>query len=475
VLRTLPRRRTAALAAEALVVTYPLVLMDLARAQLTTSAAGALTAPINQFAHMGGFGDAPFAPVITPNRDTLTSSAWLDLSGEPLVLTVPDTAGRFYAMPLYDAWTSIFATIGARTTGTRGREFVLVGPRWRGRLPRHLPVVQSPTAMAWILAHIRSDGPEDHAAVRALQAGIQLTALGRWSGQPLVPEPRPVESGPRMASSPVARLARMEPREYFEVVAHLLAENPPHRADRVRIERMSALGVGPRHPPTWSVRERPLLQEIARGMANGLAQVEATGASLASSWSPWTCPQDLGRRRSDPLLRAAAAWTGLGAWPRSDALFFTTRADASGRPLAGTEHYALRFAPGALPPAQAFWSLTVYEDVSLVIAERSGRPTLGDRDDLRHDPDGSTVVLLQSEPPDRDDANWIQTPRGPFSLALRLFWPRPAALDGSWRPPPVEHVPGSSALPLASGPLHVPAGARVEDPWETTKADTGPV
>src|SRR4051794_32074007 len=111
--------------------------MDLARAQLTaTTTASALRAPVNQFAHVPGFPLATSAPVITPNVDTLTSSAWLDLSAEPLVLSLPDTGGRYYAMPSYDAWTTVFAVLGARTTGTRARTCVLVGERWRGDLPR---------------------------------------------------------------------------------------------------------------------------------------------------------------------------------------------------------------------------------------------------------------------------------------------------------------------------------------------------
>src|SRR3954454_10788997 len=162
----MPRRATA-VAAEAFVVTYPLVLMDLARSQLTaTTKPGPLRAPVNQFAHMPGFPLAASAPVVSPNVDTLTSSAWLDLSAEPLVLSLPDTGGRYYAMPMYDAWTTAFGTLGTRTTGTRALDAVLVPPRWRSRLPRELHVVQSPTAQAWIVGHIRSDGPHDHPAVR---------------------------------------------------------------------------------------------------------------------------------------------------------------------------------------------------------------------------------------------------------------------------------------------------------------------
>ncbi|MGZ4603918.1 MAG: DUF1254 domain-containing protein [Kineosporiaceae bacterium] len=205
-MHAVPRRRTATLAAEALIVTYPLVLMDLVKAQLTATArAGSLRAPVNEFAHMPRFAPAPLAPLITPNLDTLTSSAWLDLSSEPLVLSVPDMGGRYFAMPVFDAWTTTAAAIGARTTGTGAREFALVGPRFRGALPRHLAVIQLPTSTAWILAHVRCDGDDDSAAVRRLQKGIRLTPLSQYGRGIAAPDgrwrPRPSWSRHRWPGS----------------------------------------------------------------------------------------------------------------------------------------------------------------------------------------------------------------------------------------------------------------------------------
>jgi hypothetical protein len=443
-------RRAAALGAEALVVTYPLVLMDLARSQLTaTSAATGLRAPVNQFAHTPGFPLATWAPVITPNVDTLTSSAWLDLSDEPLILSLPDTAGRYYAMPIYDAWTTVFADLGSRTTGTQARDWVLVRGRWRGRLPRGMPVVQSPTALAWIVGHIRSDGPQDHAAVRRLQQQIRLTPLSRWPDGP-EPEPRTAVSTRAVAPSPAARLARMDPREYFRHVARLLVDNPPHRVDRARVERMRDLGVAAGRAPAWSREAGPLVREIARGMADGLAQVEGAGRSLVPRGS-WICASDLGARQADPLMRAACAWTGLGTWPRRDGQFYVTDVDAQGRPLDGRRPYVITLPPGAAPPARAFWSLTVHPGKATLPGECRGRLAIGDRDPLWYEPDGTLTILLQTDPPEGAWRNWMPTPEGPFGLALRLYWPQPAALDGSWRPPPVRPAPERGHLGVTGG------------------------
>jgi hypothetical protein len=459
------RRRTAALAAEALIVTYPLVLMDLVKDQLTaTVRAGPLRAPVNRFAHLPEFSRTPVASFVTPNVDTLTSSAWLDLAKEPLVLSVPDTGGRYFAMPLYDAWTTVVATISTRTTGSRARRCVLVGPHWRGALPRDLPVVQCPTATAWALAHVRCDGEGDYESVHRLQEGIELTPLSRWRTPAReVPAPSP-PSGPLVASSPAARIARMDPVEYFGAVARLLPDNPPHAADRAKVEKLTTLGVVPGSPPAWSVSDRPLLREIARGLADGLALVKAAGEALATAATPWICPQNLGLRRSDPLTRAASAWTALGSLPRSDGLVFTARVDVAGAPLRGTREYALRFPRGAAPPARSFWSLTAYDELSFFAEYPDRRPAVGDRDLLRYERDGSLVILLQPQRPE-GDPNWLRTPSGPFSLALRLYWPEPAALRGSWRPPAVTATgPAVSSAPGDSvqGPdprvVHDPRG-----------------
>jgi len=316
-----------------------------------------------------------------------------------------------------------------------------------------MAVVQSPTSLAWILGHLRSDGSGDHEEVRRLQQQIRLTPLSRW---PSDPEPdRPTAPRQAVAPSPVAQVARMDPHEYFGRVARLLMDNPPHRADRARVERMAALGVGPGRPPAWSRDDRLLVREIGRGMAEGLAQLEATAAQTLSSWGSWSCPSELARRPADPLLRAACAWTGLGTWPRRDGLVYTTDVDAEGAGLTGEHSYVFRLAPGAAPPARAFWSLTAHPRDALAPPEPRSRLAVGDRDPLEPDPDGSLTIRLQAERPELGAPNWLPTPTGRYGLALRLYWPEPAALDGRWRPPAVVQSSAAPSVAPAGTPAEV--------------------
>jgi hypothetical protein len=312
------------------------------------------------------------------------------------------------------------------------------------------------------VGHVRSDGSSDHGEVRRLQQQIRLTPLSRWPDD-AAPGPGSAVPSPPVAPSPVARVSRMDPHEYFGCVARLLVDNPPHRTDRARVERMAALGVAAGRSPSWSRRDKVLVREIARGMAHGLAQVEATAAEQFSSTRSWSCPSELGRRPADPLLRAACAWTGLGTWPRLDGLFYTADVDAEGRGLNGEHRYVLRFAPRATPPARAFWSLTAHSRGGLLVLEHRGGVAVGDRDPLWWEPDGSLTIRLQSDPPLLEAVNWLPTPAGPYGLALRLYWPEPAALDGTWRPPAIQRIPPARDGDAADRDrTQAPAATRVE-------------
>ena len=154
---------------EAVVYGLPLVIMDITKAKTTNvEKPEALAAPVNQFVNLRSFPDASFKDVVRPNVDTLYSSAFLDLAAEPIVLSVPDTHGRYYLMPMLDAWTNVFASPGKRTTGTKAGNFAITGPDWKGTLPAGVKELKSPTNMAWIIGRTQTNGPADYPAVHAI-------------------------------------------------------------------------------------------------------------------------------------------------------------------------------------------------------------------------------------------------------------------------------------------------------------------
>jgi hypothetical protein len=186
-----------AIAADAYVYFYPLVTMDVTRKQLINTPPGGsgIGGPMNTFVNIPTFPTADMKAVVRPNFDTLYSSGWLDLTKEPLVVSVPDTGGRYYLLPMLDMWTDVFASPGWRTTGTQAGNFLLVPPGWSGSVPAGFTRLDAPTPYVWIIGRTKTDGPPDYDAVHKIQAGYKITPLSQW-GQPA----KPVERGSIRAS-----------------------------------------------------------------------------------------------------------------------------------------------------------------------------------------------------------------------------------------------------------------------------------
>jgi hypothetical protein len=123
-------------------------------------------------------------------------------------------------------------------------------------------------------------------------------------------------------------------------------------------------------------------------------------------------------------------------------MYPNTRVDGRGEPLVGSHRYRIHFAAGALPPVNAFWSVTAYGADEALLDTGTGRYAVGDRDALHTNPDGSLDLWVQATPPDGDArANWLPVRAGePFLLNARLYWPKPEALRGAWSMPAVERV-----------------------------------
>lgn len=438
----------AASAAEAYVFAYPLVTMELTRRQMTTPGAVVPgSAAPNAFAHLPVTPDASFEGVVSPNADTLYSLAWLDLSAGPVRLSVPETRGRYFLLPLYDAWTNVFACPGSRTTGSSAGEFAVVGPGWAGELPDGVARIDAPTSMVAIIGRTQVNGAADYPAVHAVQAGYRLTPLtdnrtsidsAKASASGVAAGPGPVD----LVTAPVDQVAALDPATFFAMTAHLMAANPAKPDDAPMVERLARLGVVPGRPFDWDSLSTEAQQSITRGAAEGLARVQAAGRRpRARVRDGWMTAVEIGAYGTDYLQRAAVTLIGLGANLPQDAVYPVCRVDGDGEPLHGRNRYQLHFAAGGLPPVNAFWSLTMYNDRQFFVDNPIDRYAIGDRDALKFNADGSLTLLIQHEAPAEGlESNWLPAPEGSFNLMMRLFWPRPAALDGSWHTPAVRRV-----------------------------------
>ena len=435
------------IAIEAYVYAYPLVLMDMTRVASTSAVTAdgmRAFAPINQFAHAPALPDARFTGAARPNVDTLQSSLWFDVSEEPLILGVPDSGGRYYVLSMFDLWSDVFAAPGKRTTGTGPQWYAIVGSRWTGKLPDGVEPLRSPTSLGWIVGRTQTNGGPDLGDVHAFQAGLRaapLSAFGRATAVPPGGAEPTVSIVPPVA--PVNQVARMDGPALFNRFAALTADNPPHPNDYPQLQRMQRLGIVPGVPATrerlshnaWTALDRaiPFAQRKIRDHATRAARI-------MNGWVMMTSP--IGTYGTDYLKRALIAFMGLGATTVEDAIFPTAFTMADGSQFDSDAKYEVRFPNNGLPPARAFWSLTMYNDRQLFADNPIGRYAIGDRDPLRYDSDGSLMLYIQRESPGRDkETNWLPTPKqGAFTMTLRLYWPESAALDGTWAPPLVKRV-----------------------------------
>jgi hypothetical protein len=433
----------AKLFAEAYVYGLPLVLMDTTRlARTAVPKADDHRAPANQFTHSQKFPDPTFTAVVSPNADTLYSSAWLDLSKGPVVMRLPETGNRYYLMQLLDAWTNTFACPGTRTTGNGPGEFAVVGPGWKGELPPGVKELRSPTDLVWLLGRTQTNGPGDYEAVHAVQQRYKLTPLSDYGRPYTPPDDVPVPPGVDAKTPPLEQVSRMEPAAFFARLNALMKDNPPAAEDAAILGRLAAVGVAPGKP----FDPKQLDPAVAAGLARGVQAARqrlTTGARLAhgSSVNGWEIARNFGRYETNYPFRALIATLALGANLPEDALYPRARLDSDGRPLAGAGRYVIRFPKGQLPPVNAFWSVTLYNAKQAFVDNPINRYAVGDRDPLKLDNDGSLTLYVQHDSPGKDkEANWLPAPKDEFNLFMRLYWPKKEALDGTWKPPPIKRV-----------------------------------
>jgi hypothetical protein len=440
-------REARELGVEAYVYVYPLVLMELTRRQVTNLPAGTRPgfAPMGAFAHIREFPAAEFRNVVRPNFDTLYSSAWLDLTSEPMVVSAPDTDGRHYLLPMLDMWTDVFAVPGKRTTGTKAGHFAVVGPGWSGQLPDDVVRIDAPTPYVWVIGRTQTNGPTDYEAVGAVQDGYMITPLAHW-GQAPAPIEAPRDPSVDVDTEPLAQVNGLPAREFFALAAELLSLHPPHLTDWSILARIARIGLRPGEP--FDVDAHPALPAMLDEVpAAAIALMRSAAPRMAPVVNGWQMLTDsMGVYGNYYLRRAVIAMMGLGANPPEDAIYPLNLADADGQPLNGDDDYVLHFAGDELPPVGAFWSVTMYDAEGFQAANSINRFAIGDRDDLTYNRDGSLDLYLQHDNPGPDrEANWLPAPRGALGVTLRLYAPTPEALDGRWNPPPVRRTTRSAS------------------------------
>jgi hypothetical protein len=418
---------------------YSLVTMDVTRKQLTNVAkAEGFHGPMNTFVSLAEFPAADMKVVVRPNFDTLYSSAWLDLTKEPMVVSAPDTQGRYYLLPMLDMWTDVFASPGWRTTGTKAGDYALVPPGWNGVLPSGVVRIDAPTPYVWIIGRTKTDGPADYDAVHKVQAGYKITPLSGW-GKASVPVVGTVDPSIDMKTPPKITVDTMPAGKFFAYAAEIMKLHPPHDTDQPIIALMQRIGI--ERGKSFDIDKvdpaiRAGLVNAPRDALKLMAWKLASLARVANGWSMNT--DTMGVYGNYYLKRAIVTQLGLGANLPEDAIYPLNLADESGKPLDGSGTYILHFDKSAMPPVNAFWSVTLYDSDGFQVPNSLNRFAVSSWMPFKYEADGSLDLYFQNANPGADkEANWLPAPKGPFNLTMRLYAPKVEALTGRWNPPSV--------------------------------------
>jgi hypothetical protein len=448
-----------AIGVDAYLYFYPLITMDLTRKQSTNIEPGREVGkgPMNAFTNVSEYPPADYRTVVRVNFDTLYSIAWLDLTKEPMVVSAPNTDGRYYLLPMLDMWTDVFASPGWRTTGTQAGNFLVTAPGWRPdlrerfvdefRLPRETQRIEAPTPFVWIIGRTKTDGPQDYDAVHKIQAGYKVTPLSEWN-RPARPVEAKIDPAVDMKTPPKVQADTMPADRFFAYAAELLRVNPPHSTDQPIIAQLKKIGIEPGKSLDMANLDPAVRDALASAPEAGQKLMAWKLPSLARVANGWSLNTDtVGVYGNYYLKRAIIAQAGLGANLPEDAIYPINLNDQNGKPLDGASKYTLHFDKGDMPPARAFWSVTLYDPEGFQVANALNRFAVSSWMPFKYNADGSLDLYFQNDSPGKDkEANWLPAPKGEFNLTMRLYAPKSEALTGKWNPPPVTRASGTVGL-----------------------------
>lgn len=411
-------------------------------------AAGQFKAPFNQIANEARVFTAADTAISTPNSDTPYSILQLDLRAEPMVISIPEVPRtRYFDVQLIDLYTCNYGYLGSRTTGTAGGDFLVAGPDWQGTPPPGIRgVFRCETQFSLVIFRTQLFSPDEMDNVRAVQAGYRARPLSAFAGT-AAPPPAPAIDWPRFEDD--AFTSRFG--EYLSFLLQFCPTTGSAAVEQPLRERFSRIGIGwPRRAsaPPMPAAERAALGDAVR---TAVARIRAQANSIGTDINGWRVGAAQGNRdfyNGNWTLRAAAALNGIYGNDAAEATYPFARHDATGAPLDGSLHtYAVTFPAGQLPPVNAFWSLTMYEtETMLLVANPIDRYLINSPmlPGLKTNPDGSLTLYVQQASPGADkESNWLPAPAAPFTLVLRMYWPRteaPSILpigQGQWRPPAI--------------------------------------
>jgi hypothetical protein len=394
-------------------------------------------APFNEIANVARVFTSKDKSFVGPNTDTPYSFAWLDLRNEPVVLSVPEMGkGRYYSAQLIDLYTFNFAYIGTRTTGTSAGHFMIASPRWRGNKPAKITrVIPCETEFAMAFYRTQLFNPDDLVNVKKVQAKYSVKPLSSFLGQ-VAPK------AAQKINFPPFDDERAQGIGFFDYLNFILQFCPIHPSERELRTNFSQIGIIPGKPFDAAALSPEMKDALLQGIKDAKAAIQ-------DAWNKTLTSADLfGTReflKNNYLNRALGTFAGIYGNSKEEAFYVGYDTDNKGRLIDTSRYnYTIRLPAGQLPPAGAFWSLTMYDRESRLLIENPiNRYSINSTmlPSLKFDKDGSLTLYIQRDSPDIDkEHNWLPAPNGLVYVSLRLYLPKEEVLNGSWSPPDITRL-----------------------------------
>ncbi|ABV38593.1 conserved hypothetical protein [Shewanella sediminis HAW-EB3] len=389
-------------------------------------------APLNEFGHARRLSSPADKDMPTANRDTLYSSAVLDVSEEPIVLSVPDVEDRYFVINMFDMWHNLFQYVGTRETGSLAKEFLIVPPGWKGEAPRNTKVIEAPTDKVWLWGRTQVLGEQDYANVHAVQDKYEITPLSEYLGRP----------AKQVATELSARPGQEEDAlRFFTELAEYVKQNPLDERQQALFGQFEKIGLTKQGFDATKLS--PEMQQVlvqAMTDAQQIISAQVANPNTLEVKDGWFYAFELDDFGDDNALRSLVAGPYLGGQGPNEAIYPITYTDGKGKPLNGGQGYKMSF--DKAPPVGAFWSLTVYDaKTKLLVSNEIKRYSVNNLTDLDKNADGSFDIHLQHDnPAGNKSANWLPTPEGNFYVLARLYIPSKEILEMKWTVPAIQNL-----------------------------------
>lgn len=387
-------------------------------------------APLNEFGHARRLSSPADTDMPTANRDTLYSSAILDVSQEPMVLSVPSVTDRYYVINMFDMWHNLFQYVGTRETGSLAKEFLIVPPGWVGEVPRNTILVEAPTTKVWLWGRTQVLGQDDYEQVNAVQDQYKLTPLSEYLGAAAVANETPL--------SPINN-NDADPLKFFAELGQYLQDNPVEERQKALLGQFAKIGLT-ENGFDRSKLSPAMQQELVKAIEQGkqIVNAQVANPNTLEVKDGWYYAFSLDDFADDNALRSLVAGPYLGGQGPKEALYPITYTDSEGQPLNGNQSYQISF--DQEPPVGAFWSVTVYDaSTKLLVDNPINRYSVNNLTELTKNSDGSFDIYFQHEKPEGNKAaNWLPTPEGNFYVLTRLYIPAKEILEMKWTVPAIK-------------------------------------